>query len=713
MNLLALVSLYVWLPIVLFIFATRPPHRAVVIAFVFAWLFLPNLNWKFTGIPDYSKMSATVFGVLLGVLIFDLPKLMMLRFRWFDLPVVIFCLCPFAASMAVGLGAYDGASAILDQSTQWGFAYLIGRLYFSDPAGLRQLALGIAIGGLVYTPLCLIEIRLSPQICRWVYGIYHWESMRYGGYRPRVFLATGLELGMWMTCSTLVAQRLWACGTVKTLGGYSFGMLTLAMFVTTLLCKSTGAFMLLVVGLGILWVVTRTRSSWPVWILIAVVPFYSYTRIAGLWSGREVLDVARVLGEDRAQSIEFRLENEDILIKHSLKNAIFGGGRKDGTQVYGKNGMATTICDGYWIIIFGQSGLIGLSSLIAMHLLPIVLLMRRHPASTWTQPDVAPAAALAVLIALMMIDDLSNAMLNPIYALIIGGLSGQPSARRWRLREVATRLTSAVEMADAGCPLEAESSFRRAIELASVGGAAGLDELRVRAEALEGLGSVLQSAGRDEESAEAFRDAVAVREAIVTALPEADHYRDLAIARGRLGRALARLGRIAEAIAERGQALDLWDRLAKLRPGDPDLRVHRATALNDLAWLLAAESESALLDPPQAVRLADEAVRLAPDLEAGWNTLGVARYRAGDWAGAVEALERSVAGGPPGGTAFDHFFLAMAFQRLGDGGRARVSLGRAIDWSDRHRSGHPDLARFRDEAVALLDRPARDEADLH
>jgi hypothetical protein len=72
-----------------------------------------------------------------------------------------------------------------------------------------------------------------------------------------------------------------------------------------------------------------------------------------------------------------------------------------------------------------------------------------------------------------------------------------------------------------------------------------------------------------------------------------------------------------------------------------------------------------------------------------------------------------VAAGPPGGTAFDHFFLAMAFQRLGDGGRARVSLGRAIDWSDRYRSGHPDLARFRDEAVALLDRPDRDEVDLH
>ena len=65
------------------------------------------------------------------------------------------------------------------------------------------------------------------------------------------------------------------------------------------------------------------------------------------------------------------------------------------------------------------------------------------------------------------------------------------------------------------------------------------------------------------------------------------------------------------------------------------------------------------------------------------------------------------------GTAFDHFFLAMAFRRLGDEGRARDSLGRAIDWADRYRPGHPDLARFRDEAAALLAEPRPTEVDVH
>ena len=202
-------------------------------------------------------------------------------------------------------------------------------------------------------------------------------------------------------------------------------------------------------------------------------------------------------------------------------------------------------------------------------------------------------------------------------------------------------------------------------------------------------------------------------EALAAESPDADRYRDLALGLGQLGRALARAGRVAEAIEERRRALELWDLLAGSVPDDPDLRGHRANALNDLAWLLAAESDPALLDPPEAVRLADRAVRLAPDRDAVWNTLGVARYRAGDWAGAVEALERSAAANPPGGTAFDQFFLAMAFRRLGDEGRARESLGRAIDWADQYRPGHPDLARFRDEAAALLAEPRPTEVDVH
>ena len=154
----------------------------------------------------------------------------------------------------------------------WGFPYLIGRVYFTDLDGLRELALGIAIGGLVYVPLCLFEIRCSPILETWVYGIVHWEAMRYGGYRPKVFLSTGLELGMWMTNASLICYQLWSCGAVKTIRGFGFGKLLLVLLVTTVLCKSTGAIALLVVGIAILWITKRTKRSWAVWLLIAIPP---------------------------------------------------------------------------------------------------------------------------------------------------------------------------------------------------------------------------------------------------------------------------------------------------------------------------------------------------------------------------------------------------------------------------------------------------------
>ena len=56
--------------------------------------------------------------------------------------------------------------------------------------------------------------------------------------------------------------------------------------------------------------------------------------------------------------------------------------------------------------------------------LPLLMLIGRCPARQWKAPYIAPTAALAVLLALYMIDNLSNAMFNPIYYLAAGALLG-------------------------------------------------------------------------------------------------------------------------------------------------------------------------------------------------------------------------------------------------------------------------------------------------
>src|SRR5688572_13689952 len=169
MGFLVPLTLFGWIPFVLLMFLLLPPRRAVIVSFLIAWLFLPMKGYGIPGLPDYTKMSATTFGVLLGALIFDTDRLLSFRPRWIDLPIIVFCTSPAISSYLNGLGIYDGVSEIVRQTIIWGFPYLIGRIYFTDLESMRELAVGLFVGGLIYVPLCWMEVLLSPQLHRWIY----------------------------------------------------------------------------------------------------------------------------------------------------------------------------------------------------------------------------------------------------------------------------------------------------------------------------------------------------------------------------------------------------------------------------------------------------------------------------------------------------------------------------------------------------------------
>jgi tetratricopeptide (TPR) repeat protein len=704
MNWIAAIALLGWLPFVVMVFNSMPPKKAVARLFVAAWLFLPNGGFGLPGLPDYTKMSATVFGVLLCMFVFDTGRILSTRFRWFDLPMAIFCFGAFVTAMVNDLGSYEGISATLDLLVSWGFPYLIGRVYLDDVDALKDLAEAIVIGGICYIPLCLIEIRLSPMLANWIYGISSWEGVRYGGYRPKVFLSHGLQLGMWMVNASLLSYVCWSCGTIKAIRGVQFGWMLLALLGTTVLCRSTGALALLIFGSTVFWAARRFKWSLVIWLMVAISPIYCVTRAFNIWSGQEVVDAATAtVGEDRAKSLQYRFNMERLLADRALERPIFGWGRFNRFQVTNAKGETVTVPDGYWIIVLGVEGLVALSALLAMFLLPMALTLRRYPIPTWRDPRVGPVVGLALITTLTMIDFLSNAMLMPIYPLLIGGVLGHrlyhPAEEYGEAEEA---LAVASEFTGEGRMLEAGVEFRRAIELTSVGEDPGA--WRIQAEAFDGLGHSLQATGQLEDAVTAFQEALVIRDELVAESPDDDHFRDLAIARDSLSRALAESGRTSEAIDERQHALEIWEILAANHPKDVEYRDHRVNTLNDLAWLLATDPGPSPRDPSRALALAEEAVRISPDHDASWNTLGVARYRAGDWAGAIEALERSALTSPDGGggTAFDHYFLAMAWYQLHREDQAGEWLERGIAWAARHRPDHPALERFRQEAESRL-----------
>jgi tetratricopeptide (TPR) repeat protein len=300
-----------------------------------------------------------------------------------------------------------------------------------------------------------------------------------------------------------------------------------------------------------------------------------------------------------------------------------------------------------------------------------------------------------------MIDFLSNAMLNPIYPLAIGGLLCQQPFSKLRLAEVEENLNVASELLSEGLMVDAEAEFRRLIDLSPV--TEDLEGWTLHAQALDGLGLILLATERCQEAEIVFREALVTRDQIAAEFPDHQHFADLAIAREGLSRALVEVGRTSEAIEERRIALEIWNRLVAYHPRLVSYRDHRANALNDLAWLLVTDPDHDSRDPAQALDLAEEAVRISTDQDAFRNTLGVARYRAGDWTGAIDALERSALSSPGGlGTAFDHYFLAMAWCQLRHEDQAREWLERGIAWTARHRPGHLALERFREEVESLL-----------
>jgi hypothetical protein len=423
------IAMFGWIPAVLLLFWCLPPRRAALAGFVLAWMFLPIAEFKLHGVPPYSKTVATCGAVLLAIAIFDARRLLTLRFQWADIPVTFFCLSPFASSLLNGLGVHDGISAVFEQTVTWGVPYAVGRLYFEDLAHLRELAIAIVCGGLVYVPLCLAELAKRPFLNQVVYGFTqpHIDpARRLGIVRPIVFMETTLMLAVWMAAASVLAVWLWRTRAIPVRFRGWLVWLTPVLLVSTISLRAVNGWIFLALGLGLLAVHSYWRSAIPVLGVMAMILAYLLARTGGIWSGEDAIPmVGAVINSEKEKSIAFRLMNESGVLGKAKDRPLFGWGRQ--AHIFRNRYGGPVIWDSLWVIVFSQAGFAGLAALLATILVPVLLFIRRFPAKLWQQPDVAPAAALAIVLVLYMLDHLANAMLNPVFLLAAGGLSGLPA----------------------------------------------------------------------------------------------------------------------------------------------------------------------------------------------------------------------------------------------------------------------------------------------
>jgi tetratricopeptide (TPR) repeat protein len=166
------------------------------------------------------------------------------------------------------------------------------------------------------------------------------------------------------------------------------------------------------------------------------------------------------------------------------------------------------------------------------------------------------------------------------------------------------------------------------------------------------------------------------------------------------GIAHARLKKWDEATADTARAFNL-------QPDNPWLQ-------NNLAWILSTHPEAAKCDPRRAVELAEKAVKANPKQGTWWTTLGMARYRDGNAAGAVGALQEALrcfeeVGDFEPRVGRSLFFVAMAQQKAGHGPEARQAYDRALAWLQANQQAleknawaSEEMRRFQAEAEEVL-----------
>lgn len=433
-----------WILVGVLAFRRLPPPIAVLVLTVIGTLFLPEVQAnqqnadapEAVGVPliKLTKYNVISYAMLAGSLVCDRKRWSQVQPRWFDLPMVAWCLAPFFASITNDLGVYDGGAGVLSRIVMWGVPYWMGRLYLANREGMLAWVAALVLGGLIYVPLCLFEVRMSPQLHLWVYGFHPHDfkqMMRDGSFRPGVFMDHALTVAQFMAAATMAAWWLWYTGTFRKLklhpkvDAISLGILAAVLAATTVLSRSIGPLMLGVAGVGTLLAMRMTRSPAPLIALLLIPPVYLTLRYTEAWTGQDLVALVRLnLSEDRASSLDTRFKNEYKLLDKAKERPNFGWGGHGRWRIKDDAGNDITISDSLWVITVCSEGLFGLMALLSVLLIPTARFLAAYPPRKWIMPYDAGPPVAAVLLVTMTIDHLVNAAHNPILLLSLGGLSG-------------------------------------------------------------------------------------------------------------------------------------------------------------------------------------------------------------------------------------------------------------------------------------------------
>ncbi len=468
-NFLAYFMLAVWPLVTLVLFAKLPPAKAFVATIVAGYLLLPPppAAFDFPLLPPLDKENIPLlaaFAVLwLGMrgrfeLLPRSPIARLLLALFILSPVLTFATNRepvfFGHIGLPGMRPFE-AFALAVQQAMVALNFLLARALLTGPgapgldeedsgaSGLRIVAMALFVGGMAYSVPMLIEVRLSPQLNNMIYGYYqHFfaQAIRGDGFRPLVFLNHGLWAAFYAMSAFAAALALWRSsrGEARNLYLLAAGYLGAVL----VLCKTLGA---LLYGILLVPLIVLFSTLWQIRIaalLGLLVLAYPVAKIANVVPYETMVGEAAKISTDRANSLKFRFDNEEVLFERALRKPAFGWGIWGRNQIIDPNtGNFATVTDGRWIITMGVYGWLGYIAEFGLLVLPLLMLWQvgRRPGARL--PTLA--GPLALLLAINMVDLLPNATLTPLTWLLAGALMGVAERARARYRPPApTQLRS-------------------------------------------------------------------------------------------------------------------------------------------------------------------------------------------------------------------------------------------------------------------------------
>jgi hypothetical protein len=134
------------------------------------------------------------------------------------------------------------------------------------------------------------------------------------------------------------------------------------------------------------------------------------------------VDFSATIDHERAASLKFRFDNEDLLLEKALERPWFGWGGNARYRVINEQGIDVSVTDGAWIILLGAYGIVGFSARFALLLLPIIMALRQVGRMNPERQVIL--AGIALMATIYTVDLLPNGLFNELPLFLSGVVAG-------------------------------------------------------------------------------------------------------------------------------------------------------------------------------------------------------------------------------------------------------------------------------------------------